>query len=96
MRSQSAALTEETDMKKLLLLVLLQAALMGFMVLLCIQAAIWAFALPAPLHIIVTFLSWVGLGISWQEIARRFPGWLGLEKTASSSATSGPSSPREP
>jgi hypothetical protein len=69
-------------MKKLLLRVLLQAALMAVFVLLVIQAAIVCFWLPGPLHIISTFLSWVGLGVAWQETARRFPRWIGLEAKA--------------
>jgi hypothetical protein len=67
-------------MKKLLLRILLQVALMAIFVLLVIQAAIVCFWLPAPIHIILTFLSWVGLGILWQEAARRFPRWIGLER----------------
>lgn len=77
-------------MKKLILKILLQAALMALMILVAIQVAVLGFMLPSPIHIIATFLGWVGLGITWQEVAQRFPGWLGLEKT-SSSAT-----PREP
>lgn len=66
-------------MKKLFLNILLQAALMALMILAAIGVAALAFKLPAPIHIIVTFLGWVGTGILWQEVARRFPRWLGLD-----------------
>ena len=66
-------------MKKLLLKILLQATLMALMVLVAIQVAVLGFMLPSPIHIIVTFLGWVGTGILWQEVAQRFPRWLGLE-----------------
>jgi len=63
--------TQETkNMKKLILRILVQSALMAIMLLVAIGTAVLAHQTPQPLAIILTFLSWVAVGIGWQELSR--------------------------
>jgi hypothetical protein len=60
-------------MKKLILLILLQTALLLALFGSCLGLAALALQLPNPVGIILTFLGWAGLGTLWQELAQRLP-----------------------
>lgn len=57
-------------MKKLILRILVQAGLMGLAILAAVGVAALVLNAPDPLGIILAFLCWVAIGISWQETSR--------------------------